>query len=127
MKRLKEALDWRFWIWVPILSLLVPYLINESSVLNVNFKIIFSFFIVNIIFSIIAGAFLRRHGAFWYLLFVWPLFFIFSIWLVINSHMYGYYLAALYFVIELFAFTRGQEEEIDIEDQIPVDGGYREV
>lgn len=127
MKRLKEALDGRFWIWVPILSLLVPYLINESSVLNVNFKIIFSFFIVNIIFSIIAGVFLRRHGAFWYLLFVWPLFFIFSIWLVINSHMYGYYLAALYFVIELFAFTRGQEEEIDIEDQIPVDGGYREV
>jgi|GEM_PF-2011328 len=127
MKRLKEALDWRFWIWVPILSLLVPYLINESSVLNVNFKIIFSLFIVNIIFSVIAGAFLRRHGAFWYLLFVWPLFFIFSIWFVINSHMYGYYLAALYFVVELFAFTRGQEEEIDIEDQIPVDGGYREV
>ena len=41
--------------------------------------------------------------------------------------MYGYYLAALYFVIELFAFTRGQEEEVDIEDQTPVDGGFREI
>ena len=126
MKRLKEAFDWRFWVWVPILALLVPFVINKTA-LSVNFKIVFSLFIVNMIFSIIAGAFLRTHGAFWYLLFIWPIFFLASIWLGLNSHMYGYYLAALYFVIELFAFTRGQEEEVDVENQIPVDGGFREI
>ncbi|WP_242050807.1 hypothetical protein [Weissella confusa] len=69
---------------------------------------------------------MRKRGAFWYLMFVWPLVFLVSVWLQLNSAMYGYYLAALYFVIELFAFTRGQEE-VDIEDQTPVDGGFREI
>ncbi|MGZ9842901.1 hypothetical protein ACXN5V_07710 [Weissella confusa] len=126
MKRLKEAWDWRFWIWMPILGWLVPFAINESP-LTANVKIIFSLFVANMIFSAVAGAFLRKRGAFWYLMFVWPLVFLVSVWLQLNSPMYGYYLAALYFVIELFAFTRGQEEEVDIEDQIPVDGGFREI
>ncbi len=41
--------------------------------------------------------------------------------------MYGYYLALAYLVIELFAFTRGQEKEIDIEAQLPVDGGMQDL
>ena len=44
MKRLKEAFDWRFWVWVPILALLVPFVINKTA-LSVNFKIVFSLFI----------------------------------------------------------------------------------
>jgi hypothetical protein len=47
--------------------------------------------------------------------------------LQINSAFYGYYLAILYLIIEIFAFTSGQEEELDFEKQIPVDGGFREV
>jgi hypothetical protein len=126
MTRLKNALDWRFWIWVPVLALLVPFAINEITFLNTNVKIIVSFFLLNGGFSIYAGRFMRQHGAFQYLLLIWPLFFLVSIWLRINSAMYGYYLALLYLVIELFAFTAGQKEEISIEDQIPVDGGFKE-
>ena len=40
---------------------------------------------------------------------------------------YGYYLALLYLILEVFAFTSGQEEEFDIDKQIPVDGGFSEV
>lgn len=126
MSRIKEALDWRFWIWVPVLSLLVPYVINEVSFLNAQFKIVFVFFILNLAFSVYAGRYLRHHGAFWYLLAVWPLFFVLSVIFKLNSSTYGYYLALVYLIVEAFAFTSGQVDEIDIADQIPVDGGFKE-
>ena len=126
MSRLKEALDWRFWIWQPILALLVPYLVNQVKLLNTNFKIIVVFFIINLIYSVYAGAYLRKNGAFWYLLLVWPILFLISVWLLINSRQYGYYLAALYLIVELFAFTRGQQKEIDVSDQIPIEGGFKQ-
>ena len=126
MKKINKTFDWRFWILMPIFGLLLPYIANKT-ILTVNFKIIFSLFIVNMLFSVLAGIFLRKTGSNWALLLVWPIVYLISVWLQINSAFYGYYLATLYLVIEIFAFTSGQEEELDVEKQIPVDGGFREV
>lgn len=126
MKKFNKIFDWRFWILMPILGILLPYIVNKTA-LTVNFKIIFSLFIVNMLFSVLAGIFLRKTGSNWALLLVWPIVYLISVWLQINSAFYGYYLAVLYLVIEIFAFTSGQEEELDVEKQIPVDGGFREV
>ena len=126
MKRFNKTFDWRFWILMPILGILFPYVINLTK-LTANFKIIVLLFIVNMIFSVIAGRFLRHTGACWVLLLVWPIVFLISVWLHINSMFYGYYLALLYLILEVFAFTSGQEEELDIDKQIPVDGGFSEV
>ncbi|WP_373773769.1 hypothetical protein [Weissella soli] len=127
MKRISEVLSWKFWIWLPVVGILLPLIFNLLPGDWVNVKLMVALFIVNMLFSIYVGNFLRRHGAFSILLIVWPVIFLISVWLGINSKMYGYYLALAYLVIELFAFTRGQEKEIDIEAQLPVDGGMQDL
>lgn len=125
MSRMKGSLDWRVWIWALILAFLLPYLSNELSIITVNFKIIVLMFIVNSIYSVVVGLFLRRHGAFWYLLLVWPALFALGTLLHLNSRDYGYFFAVLYLVIGVIAFTHGQTDDVDFEDQIPVDGGFK--
>ncbi len=127
MKRISEVLSWKFWIWLPVVGILLPLIFNLLPGDWVNVKLMVALFIVNMLFSIYVGNFLPRHGAFSILLIVWPVIFLISVWLGINSKMYGYYLALAYLVIELFAFTRGQEKEIDIEAQLPVDGGMQDL
>lgn len=125
MSRLKDVFDWRFWIWQPILAFLLPFLIDQIHFLGTNFKIIGLLFIINSAFSVFVGLYLRSHGSFWYLLIVWPLIFALATWLGFNESLYGYFFAILYFVIGIFSYTHGQTEEIDYNDQIPVDGGFK--
>ncbi|MDR3190451.1 MAG: hypothetical protein LBT80_04510 [Lactobacillaceae bacterium] len=125
MTRMNEIFNWKFWIWQPLLGIVLPLIINLLPGSWFTFKVVVAIFAVNMVLSVIVGMYLRKHGSFWILLIVWPLIFLISVWLHINSANYGYYMALTYLVIELFAFTRGQEEEIDVDEQLPIDGGMK--
>ncbi|GAK30628.1 hypothetical protein WOSG25_040680 [Weissella oryzae SG25] len=125
MKRLKEGFAWHFWIWLPVLAFVLPYLIDKTHLVSNNFKIIGLMFIINSIYSAYTGFYLRAHGAFWYLLVLWPLAIALATWLGLFVVLYGYFFALLYLVISIFTYTHGQTDDLDYSDQIPVDGGFK--
>lgn len=127
MYELKKIADWKFWILMPIIGLLIPFAIKNLSGNIKILGIITTLFIINIIFSIFVGIYLRRHGSFWYLLIMWPLIFWVGVFLSLFPSTYGYYFGLVYLIIELFAYTMGQEAEVDIDAQIPIDGGIKGV
>ncbi|MDR3241373.1 MAG: hypothetical protein LBT37_04300 [Lactobacillaceae bacterium] len=127
MREFKKIASWQFWIMMPIFGWLIPWIFNEMPSGIKSYKLVVSLFILNMLFSVYVGAYLRKHGSFWYLLPIWPIIFAIGVAFGLNSILYGFFLALAYLIIELFAYTPGQEEEIDIEKQIPVDGGIKEV
>ncbi|MCM0582404.1 hypothetical protein H9L19_01315 [Weissella diestrammenae] len=127
MREFKKISNWRFWIWMPILAWGVPLLFNSLPSGFKQYKLVLSLFLINMIFSIFVGIYLRKHGSFWMLLPVWPIIFAIGVIFGLNALSYGFFLALTYLIIELFAYTSGQEEEVDVEQQIPIDGGIKEV
>lgn len=127
MRELRKVLNWKFWGMMLIFGLLIPWVFKQGGSSAQPYSVIISLFILNSIFSVYAGSFLRKNGSFWYLLIVWPLIFLFSVWLGYVPAIYGYSFAVLYFVLSIFAYTAGQEDDVDIEKQIPIDGGIKDV
>lgn len=127
MHEFKKIADWKFWVLMPVFGLLIPFAIKELTGNLKTLGVIISLFIINIIFSVFVGIYLRRHGSFWYLLIIWPLIFCLGVVLNLFPDAYGYYFGIVYLIIELYAYTMGQESEVDIDDQIPIDGGIKEV
>lgn len=41
--------------------------------------------------------------------------------------LYGYALAGMYLVIELLAFYTGQQNDKDLENQIPIENGFQSI
>ncbi len=57
MKRISEVLSWKFWIWLPVVGILLPLIFNLLPGDWVNVKLMVALFIVNMLFSIYVGNF----------------------------------------------------------------------
>lgn len=126
MQKIRQQINW-WLIWGMMgLAFLAPLGFQWFGFQAV-FKVVGLLFIVNMSFSLYLGHYFRQHGAFWWLLGLWPLLVGLATWFGLVSAYYGYALALLYGLLELVTFTSGQESEPDIASQIPVDGGYHSI
>lgn len=126
MRNIIMLKDWTFWLVLAIFAFGIPFVIdffNFSDLL----KIIGFYFIVNSLFSIGLSLYVRRRGAFIGIVIIWPIMFAIAVAFGLVPALYGYALAGMYLVIELLAFYTGQQNDKDLENQIPIENGFQSV
>ncbi|WP_057788431.1 hypothetical protein [Weissella minor] len=126
MRNIIMLKDWTFWLVLAIFAFGIPFVIdffNFSDLL----KIIGFYFIVNSLFSIGLSLYVRRRGAFIGIVIIWPIMFAIGVAFGLVPALYGYALAGMYLVIELLAFYTGQQNDKDLENQIPIENGFQSI
>ncbi|RRG18029.1 hypothetical protein D3P96_05050 [Weissella viridescens] len=114
---------WPFLVLNLLFAFGIPLVVKVSHIATLV-NVIGILFIVNGLFSIYIGRYIKRRGAFKVMLLVWPLLFAIAVWLGLEPSLYGYAFTAMYLIIECLAFFVGQSNDLDYEQQIPIDEGY---
>lgn len=121
----KKLTNWLLMLFVA--TLLLPYLASllDWSTLT---KVTLVYFVVNGGFALAFGYAIRKRGFRFYYVFLQPLVFaLLSNWLFsLVNETYGYYLAFLYLVLTFFTFLANTSADPD-ENELPIDGGYRDI
>lgn len=114
---------WPFLVLNLLFAFGIPFVVKMSHVATLA-NVLGILFLVNGLFSIYLGLYIKRRGAFKVMILVWPILFAIAVWFGLEPSLYGYAFAAMYFVIESLAFFVGQQNDLDYEEQIPIDEGY---
>ncbi|AWW98306.1 hypothetical protein ATX24_03115 [Oenococcus oeni] len=123
-----------FWFMILILLSALGPLIFRAHFLDGSRRIIWLLGVIFGGFSLYSGYYFRRFGLRFWGIFIFPLTFslinyfsklVFGSSLI--TYSYAYFFAAFYVVLALFTFVGDDNHDSDLDKQIPVDDGFKEL
>ncbi|MGQ2226272.1 hypothetical protein ACT5YR_03200 [Fructobacillus fructosus] len=110
-----------------VVTIVLPFIASYFDWSTLT-KVTFVYFFLNGGFALAFGYAIRKRGFRFYYVFVQPLVFaLLSNWLFsLVNDTYGYYLVFLYLVLTFFTYLANTSDDPD-ENELPVDGGYRDI
>lgn len=127
MQRLAKRDDIKFVTVTFLFGIVIPNLVNMLDV-QVAHKEIWLLTVINFIFAILSGWYLKHNYLAWWLIPAFPIFFVLGnlIWHT-NNHQYAYYFALCYLFLTILGRFGSWVNDDDTSDDIPelIDGGFR--